>query len=421
MDASIFDTAESNVRSYCRSFPAVFTKAKGARLWSEDGRSFVDFFAGAGALNYGHNPEPIKRRIIEYLADDGVTHALDMHTGAKRSFLEALTELLLEPRRLPFKAQFCGPTGANAVEAALKVARKATGRTGVFAFTGGFHGMSLGALSATSNRASRAGAGMPLGGATFLPFPGFVPGLDTLGYLRAVLEDGHSGVELPAAMIVEPVQAEGGVHVAGAEWLAGLRELCDRFGIVLIFDEIQVGCGRTGPFFAFESSGVVPDIVTLSKALSGYGLPMSLVLLRPELDVWEPAEHTGTFRGNQLAFVAATASLQLFHEAELEQRTRANGKLVGDFLATEVAPLAPGIGVRGAGLIWGVDVAEAGGPERAAAVAARCFDGGLLIERAGRRDTVLKLLPPLTIERDELEWGCDLLRDAVAAELDSDR
>lgn len=417
IDSTIFDTTESNVRSYCRAFPAVFTRAKGSRMWSEDGRSFLDFFAGAGALNYGHNPDPIKRRILDYLADDGVAHALDMHTAAKRELLEALTGLLLHPRGLDFKVQFTGPTGTNAVEAALKVARKATGRTGVFAFTGGYHGMSLGALAATSNRANRAGAGVPLGDVTFLPFPGFVPGLDTLSYLRAVLDDTHSGVDLPAAIVVEPVQAEGGIHVAETAWLAGLREICDAYGIVLVFDEIQVGCGRTGPFLAFESAGVVPDVVTLSKSLSGYGLPMSIVLLRPELDVWEPAEHTGTFRGNQLAFVAAAAALQLFHELDLPSRTAANAKLLGDFLATEVASLDERIAVRGAGMIWGVEVGGAGGDAVAAATGRRCFEQGLIVERAGRSDTVLKLLPPLTTERDDLERGCEILRSSLAEAL----
>src|SRR5436190_7416239 len=310
---SIYERLESDVRSYCRSFPASFTRAKGARLTADDGRTYIDFLAGAGALNYGHNHERIKGAILEYLAADGVIQGLDLHTPAKAAFLETFERLILEPRGLSYKVQFTGPTGTNAVEAAFKLARKATGRTGIFAFAGGYHGHSLGGLAATANRDHRAAAGVPLDNVTFMPFPfGQTAQIDTLGYLEAVLNDSHSGVELPAAVIVETVQGEGGVCVAPAEWMQRLRRICDDHGILLIVDDIQAGCGRTGPFFSFERAGIVPDLVTVSKSISGYGLPMSLVLMRPELDVWQPAEHTGTFRGNQLAFVAAEAALGVF-------------------------------------------------------------------------------------------------------------
>ncbi|GAC1535068.1 MAG: diaminobutyrate--2-oxoglutarate transaminase [Acidimicrobiales bacterium] len=411
----MFERRESNVRSYCRSFPATFARAKGAVVYDADGRPYLDFLAGAGALNYGHNHDYLKAALLAYLADDGVAHGLDLHTSAKAAFLEAFERRILEPRGLDHKVQFTGPTGANAVEAALKVARKATGRTGVFAFMGGFHGHSLGALAATSNREHRAAAGVPLDHVTFLPFPhGPMDRIDTLAYLEAVLDDSHSGVALPAAVLVETIQAEGGVVVAPDGWLQGLRSICDRYGIVMIVDDIQTGCGRTGPFFSFETAAIVPDIVTLSKSISGYGLPMSVVLLLPELDVWEPAEHTGTFRGNQLAFVTATAALDVFETEGLEACTDANGVVVADFLQAEVCPLDARIGVRGRGLIWGVDLAaldETGALARK--VSERCFATGMLVECVGRRDTVLKLLPPLTIGRAQLLEGLGILAAAL--------
>src|SRR5581483_5688821 len=238
----VFGERESSVRSYCRAFPALFTTAKGATIH----------------------------------AGDGQTHGLDLHTSAKQHFLQQFTSRILEPRGLDYRVQFTGPTGANAVEAALKIVRKATGRSGIFAFMGGYHGHSLGALAATANLMHRGSAGTELGGVSFMPFPaGAMREMDTLGYMRAILEDGHSGIEKPAAGIVETVQAEGGVNVASVDWRQGLRSLCTEFGILLIVDEIQTGCGRTGPFFSFARAEIVPDVVMLSKSISGYGLPMA--------------------------------------------------------------------------------------------------------------------------------------------------
>ena len=418
---AVFTRLESNVRSYCRSFPAVFHRAKGAHLYDEHGNAYLDFFAGAGALNYGHNPDFIKQRLIEYLQRDGITHGLDMYTVAKQQFIETFNDRVLAPRRLRYKLQFCGPTGADAVEAALKLARKVTKRTGVFAFMGGYHGMSLGALAATSNRDSRAGAGLALHDVTFMPFPahGFCASFDTIEYLRMVLSDGHSGIDIPAAIIVEPIQAEGGINVASAAWLQRLRLLCDEYHILLIADEVQVGCGRTGPFFAFERAGIVPDMVILSKSISGYGLPMSLLLMKPELDVWLPGEHNGTFRGHQLAFVAATAALELFATQHFEAHTLLREREIKCFVEQEIKPLHPAIEIRGAGLIWGIDVRDAGGEALARQVAQRCFERKLIIERAGRDDTVLKIMPPLIIGAALLRQGLlivrDVLRDCLAA------
>jgi len=410
----VFEVRESNVRAYARVFRDVIHRAKGSILYSEAGAEYIDFFAGAGALNYGHNNEYIKQKLIAYLNADGIVHGLDMYTVAKREFLEKFSEAILEPRRLDYKVQFCGPTGANAIEAAFKLARKVTKRAGIFSFMGGFHGVSLGSLAATGNKEKREGAGLPLADVTFLPFPrGFMATFDTLEYIAEILNDTHSGVELPAAIVFETVQAEGGINVAGNEWMRGLRRLCDDHGILLICDDIQVGCGRTGPFFSFERAGIVPDMVTVSKSISGYGGPMSLVLMKPHLDIWSPGEHNGTFRGNQLAFVGAKAALEYREDYALERQVRAKGAVLEDFLNSEIAPLGDEIGIRGIGMIWGIDVSACGGSRLAETMASRCFELGLVLERVGRGDTVIKIMPPLNIEPELLERGCAVIKRAL--------
>ena len=410
-----FERLESEVRSYSRHFPRVFTTARGSRLIDEDGRSYVDFLAGAGVLNYGHNEPRLKQRLIEYLAEDGITHGLDMATTAKREFLETFETVILQPRGLEYKLQFPGPGGANAVEAALKLARKVTGRRRVVAFTHGFHGMSLGALAVSGNLRARAAAGVELSDATIMPFDGYLgAGIDTLEVLARYLTDDHSGLDKPAAFIVETVQGEGGVNVASAKWLQGLERLAREHGILLIVDDIQAGCGRCGSFFSFEEAGITPDIVCLSKALSGLGSPMALTLMRPDLDQWAPGEHNGTFRGNNLAFVTATAALDCFwRTSELEQQVRIKAELVTERL-WEMSLLRPGIRaeVRGRGLLHGLHL---GVPGLAREVAMRAFDAGLVIETAGPDDGVLKLMPPLTISVDELTFGLDVIETAIDA------
>lgn len=411
---SIFDDLESNVRSYCRRFPKAFATAKGAVMRADDGMEYIDFLSGAGALNYGHNNEAIKKRIISYLSADGITHALDLHTTSKQEFLQSLHEIVLKPRNLTYRVQFCGPTGTNAVEAALKLSRIVTGRTGVFAFMGGFHGMSLGSLSVTGSRFHRSGAGTPLDRVTFFPFSDALGlQLDTIEYMERVLEDDHSGVEPPAAIIFETVQAEGGVNVAPVSWLQRLRKLADKYGILLVCDDIQVGCGRTGRFFSFERAGIVPDMVVLSKSISGYGLPMALLLIKPEHDVWQPGQHSGTFRGNQLAFVGATAALHYLNSHNILQVATDSGAFIGDYLQREIEPISPQIGLRGIGMIWGIDLADLGDPALSSAVAARCFELGLILESAGRRDTVLKIIPPLDADRALLQRGCSIITQAL--------
>ncbi|GLI09908.1 diaminobutyrate--2-oxoglutarate transaminase [Paenibacillus tyrfis] len=414
MTVNTFEALESNVRSYCRSFPDVFVRAKGSVLYAQSGKSYIDFFAGAGALNYGHNNDYIKERLISYLQSDGISHGLDMYTSAKETFLQTFSDKILKPRGLNHKVQFCGPTGTNAVEAAFKLARKVKGRTGIFAFIGAFHGMSLGSLAATSSLYHREAGGVPLHDVTFMPFPaGFIDGLDTIGYMEAILTDDHSGIAKPAAIILETIQAEGGLNEAPIEWLRQLRDLCDRHDILLICDEIQVGCGRTGPFFSFERAGIVPDLAVLSKSISGYGLPMSLLLLKPELDVWKPAEHNGTFRGNQLAFVGATAALEFREQTGLEAETERKAKFVEQFLKEQILPIDPRLTVRGRGLMWGIDTSGSGDETLSKAIASRCYELGVVIERAGRNDAVVKLMPALTIPMEELAKGCEILKQAV--------
>ncbi len=306
----VFEELESEVRSYCRSFRTVFSKASNDKLWDVAGREYIDFFAGAGALNYGHNNERIRQKLVQYLLEDGITHSLDMATKAKEDFLIRFQEVILKPRGLQYKVMFPGPTGTNAVESAMKIARKVTGRETVLCFTNAFHGMSLGSLSVTGNKFKRKGAGVALNHSVFMPYDGyFGADTDTVAYMEKLLDDPGSGVPLPAAVIVETVQGEGGLNVASVPWLKRLEKLCDQRGILLIIDDVQMGCGRTGTFFSFDEAGIRPDIVCLSKSIGGYGLPMALTLIKPELDVWAPGEHNGTFRGNNLAFIAATEAL----------------------------------------------------------------------------------------------------------------
>lgn len=410
-DTEIFERLESNVRSYCRSFPTVFDKAQGSLMYAADGTRYIDFLAGAGALNYGHNEPSIKRKLIDYLDSDSIVHGLDLYTVAKRDFLGAMDRHVLAPNDYVYKMQFCGPTGANAVEAALKIARKATGRTGIFSFMGGYHGMSLGSLSATGNRYHRGGSGIPLQGVSFMPYPhGFMRTFDSIDYIEAVLEDESSGIDKPAAMIFETIQAEGGVIVADSAWIRRLAGLCKRHDILLICDDVQVGCGRTGPFLSFERAGITPDIVVLSKSISGYGLPLAVVLLTPALDLWMPAEHNGTFRGNQLAFVAGTAALEYWKRENVQAEVERKGEFVQKFLDERIQQIHPHIKIRGMGLIWGIDLTDAGDPN---AVVAECFERGLVIESAGRKGRVVKLLPALNIPMELLEEGCVILGDAI--------
>jgi diaminobutyrate-2-oxoglutarate transaminase len=410
---TIFDTLESGVRSYCRDWPVVFDRASGSRMFDEDGTEYLDFFAGAGALNYGHNHPVLKRALLDYLEDDHVVHALDMHTVAKRDFLQTFSDVVLKPRNLDYTVMFPGPTGANSVEAALKLARKVTGREAVVNFTHAFHGMTLGALSVTGNSMKRGGAGIPLVHATPMPYDNYFGGeVPDFLWFERLLEDSGSGLNEPAAVIVETVQGEGGINVARFEWLRGLADLCKRHDILLIVDDVQMGCGRTGPFFSFEAAGIVPDIVCMSKSLGGYGTPMAVTLFRPELDVWEPGEHNGTFRGYNPAFVTATAALREFWtDDELSRGTLAKGERI-EAVLTELADSVPGTTARGRGLARGLAFEQTA---LARKVCTTAFERGLLVETAGPDGEVAKLMPPLTISDGDLDDGLQRFADAVRA------
>lgn len=405
---------ESEVRGYVRNFPCVFTHARGARLTDEDGREYIDFFAGAGVMNYGHNHPDLKRALIDYLAEDHIIHSLDMATEAKVRFLERFEEVILKPRGLDYRVQFPGPTGTNAVEAALKLARKVTGRERVISFTNAFHGMTLGSLAVTGNSFKRAGAGVPLSHVSMMPFDSYLEeGKDqSLALLEALLGDEGSGVDKPAAAIIETVQAEGGVNVARMEWLKELAVILKRHDVLLIVDDIQVGCGRTGPFFSFEPAGIQPDIVCLSKSLSGFGLPLAVTLMRPELDQWAPGEHNGTFRGHNPAFVTATAALEFWRDDRLQRDTERKAARITERLQALVERIPVKAEARGRGLIQGIEFAD---PGLAAECSKQAFEQGLIIETAGVDDQVLKLLPPLMIPDADLESGLRIIETVVTA------
>ena len=420
MSLEIFNEYESEVRGYVRSFPTVFKTAKMAEIWDEAGKRYIDFFAGAGALNYGHNNDAVNSAVIDYLQNNGIGHALDMATTAKRDFMEAFVNNILKPRELDYKLQFVGPTGTNAIETALKIARKVKGRKQVMSFTNGFHGMSMGSLSITGNSYYHDdNYGVP--GYTYqVPFHNYLGDkVDTMAYLRKILGDDSSGTELPAAIVLETIQAEGGINVAGEEWLQKLRKICDDFDILMIVDDIQVGNGRSGEFFSFERAGITPDIVTLSKSI-GAGHPMSLVLMKPELDKWSPGEHSGTFRGNNLAFVAQTAALNKYwSDDQLENQTKAKAKLVRGRME-KIALKFPNLirEIRGHGFIWG---AEFKNPELTSPICAQAFEDGLVIETAGAESEVIKFLGPLIITEDLINEGFDILEGAIAKVLDVEK
>ncbi len=407
----IFEQLESEVRSYVRSFPVIFDTALGSQLVDEQGNEYIDFFSGAGTLNYGHNNPVINNALIKYLQGNGIVHGLDKATRAKKEFLQKLNDTILVPRNLNFKVQFTGPTGTNAVETALKLARMVKGRSNVIAFTNGFHGLTMGSLSVTGNNFYKDESFYMRSNVDHMPFDGYLgPDVNTIDYLRKFIEDNSSGIDLPAAIILETVQAEGGVNVASNKWLQDLEKLCHEFDILMIIDDIQVGNGRTGKFFSFEESGINPDIVTMSKSIGG-GLPLALVLMRHELDQWKPGEHTGTFRGNNLAFVAATESLAYWDDDNLSNAVKHKSELV-KYSLQEIANNNPELNasVKGRGLIYGLEIPHHG---MAPHISKTAFEKGLIIELSGAEDQVLKILPPLVIEEDLLKQGLDIIAESI--------
>jgi len=408
----IFKEMESNVRYYSNLFPVVFTKAKNCQVFDDSGKKYLDFFSGAGTLNYGHNNDFLKSSIINYLYEDGIVHALDMASFAKAEFLERFQKLILRPRQYVYKVQFCGPTGTNSVEAALKLARKITKRHSVIHFTNSFHGMSLGALSVSGSYEKKKRAGIPLYHSVMMPFCCYEKDIDTISYFETYLRCIDDEKELPAAVFLETVQADGGVNVASASWLNRLYQLTIKFNILFIIDDIQVGCGRTGSFFSFSDFNIIPDIVCLSKSLSGYGLPLSVLLIKPELDLWTSGEHTGTFRGNNLSLIAASETLKVFWETdELEKDIHKKSKIIETYLS-KLQETYPDLisEIRGRGMIQGIVFTKS---KMAYEILNVAFERQLLIETCGKNDEVLKLLPPLTISIEELSDGLERIRKSI--------
>ncbi len=404
---------ESKVRSYVRSFPTVFEKARGSWMYDVDGNAYLDFFAGASVINYGHNHPELKKELLEYISEDNITHSLDMASVARARFLDTFHRVILEPRGMNYKVQFPGPTGTNAVESALKIARKVSGREKIMSFTSAFHGMTLGSLSVTGNAFKRQGAGLPLTHSDSMPYCNyFGPEHDTIEYIERMLEDSGSGMDLPAAAIVETVQAEGGVNVADWDWLQGLERLCRKYDMLLIVDDIQTGNGRCGKFFSFEEAGISPDIITVSKSLSGYGLPLSLALVKPEYDIWEPGEHNGTFRGFNPAMITAGKAMELFwSDDKLEKDIARRAGMMENFLKglAKKYPEAQG-SQRGRGMMQAIEFAN---EELAGKISQVAFRHNLIIETAGPSDQVLKLLPPLTTDDADLQKGLDIIEKSL--------
>jgi len=409
----IFDEIESEVQSYARSFPRLFNRAKDEFLYDTEGNRYLDFLAGASSLNYGHNNARLKESLIAYIAQDGITHSLDLHTQAKGDFMNTFNEKILKPRGYDYTLQFTGPTGTNAVEAALKAVRNLTGRETVICFTNGFHGVSLGSLACTGNGHHRGAAGISLQGAVRMPYDGYLgDDVSTIAYLEKVLSDSSSGVDKPAAAIVETVQGEGGINACSMEWLEDLYRVCRKNDVFLIVDDIQAGCGRTGTFFSFEEASFQPDFVTLSKSLSGYGLPFSLVLMRPELDQWKPGEHNGTFRGNNHAFVTAKAAIDAYwSDDRFAKEVRRKGAMIEHRLQSIVHRYGEGhFTTCGRGMFQGINCVNG---DIASDITRTAFSQGLIIETSGSDDHVIKLLCPLTIRKENLEKGLDIIEQSI--------
>ncbi|MGV9564662.1 diaminobutyrate--2-oxoglutarate transaminase family protein [Streptomyces sp. NPDC003480] len=435
---------ESAARTYARALPIVPVRARGLTIEGADGRRYLDCLSGAGTLALGHN-HPVVLEAIRKVLDSGAPlHVLDLATPVKDAFVTELFRTLPPAFADRARVQFCGPAGTDAVEAALKLVRIATGRNGILAFTGAYHGMTAGALEASGGATDVRVTRLPYPQDYRCPFGvGGERGAE-LGarWAESVLDDAKSGVPLPAGMILEPVQGEGGVNPAPDAWMRRMRQITETRSIPLIADEVQTGVGRTGRYWAVEHSGVVPDVMVLSKAIGG-SLPLAVVVYRDDLDVWPPGAHAGTFRGNQLAMAAGTATLAYVRKNHLAERAAS----IGTRMLAQLRALAvefPCIGdVRGRGLMIGIELVDpdsppaptppdtpeadpagtnpVGGaprpaaPALAAAVQRECLRRGLIVELGGRHASVVRLLPPLTISDEQTTAVLDRFADAVAA------
>jgi len=423
---------ESSARTYASHFPRMFVSGKGVRITDVEGREYIDCLANAGTLALGHNHPEVKQAVRSFIEADHLQQALDLATPAKYAFVKELFSLLPAQLRATARIQFCGPTGADAVEAAMKLTRHHTGRAGILAFQGGYHGMTAGALGAMGNIHSKSNLG--LGNVQFMPYPYMFRcpfGTDgahtdelSLDFIRNVLDDPESGVPKPAAVIVEVVQGEGGCIAAPVSWLRGLREITQQQDVALIVDEVQTGLGRTGRLFAIEHAGIIPDALVLSKAIGG-GYPLSVVIYDERFDTWTSGMHAGTFRGNQIAMVAGVATMCVIQHEGLAAQAAAKGELLQAGLR-RIARDFPFLGeVRGLGLMVGVEVAQAqadgaGGARAtpadgalAKSIRRHCFDAGLIVEAGGRHGAVLRFLPPLIISDADLGAVLDRFEAAV--------
>lgn len=407
---NILNNNESNVNGYAKSFPTVFKYSDNDILRDHKNKEYIDFFSGAGVLNYGHNNKQMKDELIKFLNSGFPIHCLDMDTVIKLEFLEKFNKIILEPRNLNYKIQFPSPTGTNAVEAAIKLARKKTKRTKIISFTNSFHGMTATSLALSAGQENRH-KDIPNQDVMFFPYDGYMgSNIDTVEYLSKMINTKGSGNQLPAAIILETIQAEGGVNVASVKWLISLADFAKQNDILLIVDDIQVGCGRSGTFFSFERAGIVPDIVLLSKSISGLGLPLALVLLKPELDIWKPGEHNGTFRANNLSLCTATKTLDYWIDNSFMDEVKTKSSLIETKLKEFSDNCSSVIDVRGYGMIWGVELID---NKLAEIVSKTLFENGIIIETCGNEGQVIKLLPPLTITIENLNIGLDKLLNTI--------
>ncbi|MTV36744.1 diaminobutyrate--2-oxoglutarate transaminase [Duganella radicis] len=428
---------ESNARSYPRRLPLAIQRAEGIHVTDMDGKTYYDCLAGAGTLALGHN-HPVVVDAIRAMLDQKVPlHTLDLTTPLKEAFVDELFASLPAAFAEQARVHFCAPTGADAVEAAVKLAKIATGRSGVFSFHGGYHGSTHATMSLSGSLHQKSDIPGLMPEVQFLPYPyayrcPFGVGGEqcqqlSAHYLRNLLGDPESGVRRPAAIILEVVQGEGGAIPAPVEWLREVRRITEEYGIVLIIDEVQTGFGRTGKLYAFEHAGIVPDILVLSKAIGG-SLPLSVLVYRERFDVWKPGAHIGTFRGNQMAMAAGLASLRHIRRENLPEQAAQRGRQLMDRLAA-LQRGTPEIGeVRGRGLMIGVEIVDGDGatdtlghplanPALASAIQRRCFQNGLILELGGRHSSVVRFLPPLIISAAEVDAVADIFAAAVRAEL----
>jgi diaminobutyrate-2-oxoglutarate transaminase len=414
---------ESSAISYPKGMPMAIRRARGATVEDVDGNCYIDFFGGAGVMNVGHSNPQVLDAVTNQLAE--LTHALDFPNPSRNKLVKSLSALL--PESLT-RLMFGGPTGSDAVESAVKLARYNTGRYPVVAFEGSYHGMTAGALSLSSGRHFKEDF-LPL-----VPEIHFVPyaycyrcafgqerhtcNLECARYLDHVLEDPHSGVGLPAAVIVESIQGEGGSIVPPDEFIPMVRDSCSRHDVVMIADEVQSGFCRTGKMFAFEHTNTVPDIVTMSKALGGVGLPISAIAYKETLNTWTTGKHIGTFRGNVAAYAAGRAAIDFMIQNDLaEHASKLGAILLG--LLEEIETDSAIVGdVRGKGLMLGVEIVEdkskkIPSAELAARIRAGCHRRGLLIEIGGHYDNVARFLPPLVLTEELAKNGLALFVEAV--------